>query len=85
LKNHHKQRLHEILKILEQRPMDAYQAAGKMNWDIPFSWQQMPIFQKMFATGEAIAHLEHLFMRQIVEKTGDGKRLLYTLPGHKNT
>lgn len=79
LKNHHKQRLHEILGILDQQPMDAYRVAGKMNWDSPFSWQQMPIFQRMFATGEAIAHLEHLFMEQMVEKTSGEKRLLYTL------
>jgi glyoxylase-like metal-dependent hydrolase (beta-lactamase superfamily II) len=62
LKTHHEQRCAEILNILDGRSaMSAYAAASHMHWDIKCdSWEQFPIAQKWFATGEAIAHLRYL-------------------------
>jgi glyoxylase-like metal-dependent hydrolase (beta-lactamase superfamily II) len=61
LNQHHEKRLAEILNILKEGPMNAYQVAGNMNWDVKCkSWEEFPSYQKWFATGEAIAHLEHL-------------------------
>ncbi len=66
LKKHHENRLGEILSILRKQSLTAYQTASQMTWDIDCSsWDEFPIAQKWFATGEAIAHLRYL------EKRGD--------------
>ena len=61
LKEHHQQRLDEVLAILARGPMSAFQVAAQMTWDIACdSWDQFPVTQKWFATGEAISHLRYL-------------------------
>ncbi|MCF8032320.1 MAG: MBL fold metallo-hydrolase [Desulfarculaceae bacterium] len=61
LKEHHHDRLREIGEILAAAPLDAYQTAARMSWDIKCdSWQEFPVAQKWFATGEAMAHLRYL-------------------------
>ena len=61
LKQHHANRLNEVLKILEGAPLNAFQIASRMTWDIKAdSWEQFPVAQKWFATGEAISHLRYL-------------------------
>ncbi len=66
LQGHHRDRLDEIKTILENGSGTAYQVASKMQWDIDSdSWEEFPVPQQWFATGEAIAHLKHL------EDTGD--------------
>jgi len=61
LKNHHAQRLDEVLTILKKGPLNAFQMASHMTWDIACeSWDQFPVAQKWFALGEAIAHLRCL-------------------------
>jgi glyoxylase-like metal-dependent hydrolase (beta-lactamase superfamily II) len=61
LKEHHEQRAKEVLNVLGPGPMNAYDIAGGMTWDIDCeSWKDFPIAQKWFATGEAIAHLRYL-------------------------
>lgn len=78
---HHESRLEEILTILDKGPMNAYQVASKMHWDLTYkTWDEYPSYQKWFATGEAIAHLEHLTrqsrVRQILQETGLVYRLV---------
>ena len=61
LKQHHVHRLDEVLTILEGAPMNAFQIASQMTWDLKAdSWEQFPVAQKWFATGEAISHLRYL-------------------------
>jgi glyoxylase-like metal-dependent hydrolase (beta-lactamase superfamily II) len=61
LKHHHRNRLDEIVSILEKGKMNAFRVASKMSWDIVSdSWDLFPVSQKWFATGEAIAHLKYL-------------------------
>ena len=61
LKQHHSNRLQEILQILNNSAMDAFQIASRMTWDIQCeSWDQFPVAQKWFATGEALSHLRYL-------------------------
>lgn len=80
LKRHHEIRLAEILCILQNGSMNAYQVAGFMNWDLSYnSWEEFPSFQKWFATGEAIAHLEHLEHTQKIRKTETRNHILYEL------
>ena len=61
LKHHHAHRLAEVLTILEKAPLDAFQVAARMTWDIKAeSWNDFPVAQRWFATGEAISHLRYL-------------------------
>jgi glyoxylase-like metal-dependent hydrolase (beta-lactamase superfamily II) len=61
LKKHHRNRAKEVLQILGKSPMNAFHVASEMTWDITYeSWEQFPVTQKWFATGEAIAHLRYL-------------------------
>ncbi|MGD9043236.1 MAG: MBL fold metallo-hydrolase [Desulfobacterales bacterium] len=75
LKKHHTNRLDEVLAILNNGPMSAYKVASQMTWDINCErWDQFPVAQKWFATGEALAHLRYLeeeqkVLRQVVDKT----------------
>ncbi|MCB2227931.1 MAG: MBL fold metallo-hydrolase [Desulfarculaceae bacterium] len=74
LKGHHQQRLAEVEDILAQKPRDAYQTAMRMSWDLKCrSWEEFPVPQKWFATGEAMAHLRYLENQgraRVVEENG---------------
>jgi glyoxylase-like metal-dependent hydrolase (beta-lactamase superfamily II) len=61
LKTHHRNRADEVLKILQQGSLNAFQIASQMTWDITYSnWDMFPVTQKWFATGEALAHVRYL-------------------------
>ena len=61
LKKHHALRLDEVLAILTNGAMSAFEVASHMSWDIDCErWDQFPVAQKWFATGEALAHLRYL-------------------------
>ena len=61
LKHHHRERADEVLAVLGDRSLNAYDIAALMTWDINCeTWQDFPIAQRWFATGEAIAHLRFL-------------------------
>jgi glyoxylase-like metal-dependent hydrolase (beta-lactamase superfamily II) len=61
LKRHHANRLSEVLTILGDGPMTAFQIAARMTWDLKCeTWDDFPVAQKWFATGEAISHLSYL-------------------------
>jgi glyoxylase-like metal-dependent hydrolase (beta-lactamase superfamily II) len=84
LKLHHEARLEEILGILVAMPMTGYQVASRMHWQLTYdSWGQFPSYQKWFATGEAIAHLEHLASLGKVKCIQKGEVLFYDLNASK--
>jgi glyoxylase-like metal-dependent hydrolase (beta-lactamase superfamily II) len=61
LKQHHQTRLEEVISILGKGRQNAFQVASQMTWDIGFkSWGLFPPAQKLFAFGEAMAHLRYL-------------------------
>ena len=61
LKQHHQTRLREVTTILGKGKRNAFQVASQMTWDIGFkSWDLFPPTQKLFAFGEALAHLKYL-------------------------
>ncbi len=63
---HHEERLAEIESILAEGPMTAYEVARRVKWDIgPFD--QLDVYNKFFAVGEALSHLVHLEFRGRVE------------------
>lgn len=75
LVSHHRARLDEILTILEPEPKTAFQTAALMHWDIKAdTWEDFPIAQQWFATGEALSHLRYLeaekkIKRMIINET----------------
>ena len=74
LREHHKTRLREVLSILSNDPLTAFEVASRMTWDLDCdSWEEFPRAQKWFASGEAIAHLRYLQNKGlIVKKDKDG-------------
>lgn len=61
LKIHHRERADEVMDVLGSETLHAYDIAAGMTWDIDCeTWEDFPIAQKWFATGEAIAHLRYL-------------------------
>lgn len=80
LKHHHAKRLQEVMHILRKGPMNAYEAASHMHWDIVYeSWDKLPGFQRWFATGEALAHLNHLYYKGKVVVSDDPSPIIYRL------
>ncbi|MCL6634580.1 MAG: MBL fold metallo-hydrolase [Peptococcaceae bacterium] len=78
LKAHHLKRAEEILAIVGERAMDAYQVAARMSWDLTYeSWDLFPPPQKWFAAAEAIAHLKYLEDEQLIQRKTDGHKVLF--------
>jgi glyoxylase-like metal-dependent hydrolase (beta-lactamase superfamily II) len=89
LKEHHRRRCDEVLEILSNGALTAWDVAARMRWDIRCErWEDFPLAQKWFATGEAISHLRYLetggrVKRRLKENLllyqsdagGDGRRL----------
>lgn len=74
LKAHHRARTQEVADILSRGAQTAYQVASQMTWSIDCAgWEDFPVPQKWFATGEALAHLLYLERaRKIVRTWSDG-------------
>jgi glyoxylase-like metal-dependent hydrolase (beta-lactamase superfamily II) len=86
LKEHHDRRAEEVLAILTEGPQTAYQVASEMTWDILCdSFDEFPLAQKWFATGEAIAHVKYLGafgkIRGEIKKQLNQEVILWSLPG----
>lgn len=80
LRLHHQNRLEEVQFILRQGPMGGYQVASRMHWNMPYdSWERVPNYQKWFATGEAIAHLENLVERGLAQIIRQDEKLAFIL------
>ena len=48
---------------------NGYETAAQMSWDIRAkSWEDFPIMQRWFATGEALAHLRYLEGKGLVQR-----------------
>ncbi len=79
LREHHETRGQEVVDILRQNGgQSAYDTAGAMTWDIRArSWEDFPIMQRWFATGEAIAHLRWLEDLGEVQREEAGEQILY--------
>jgi len=76
LKLHHERRAEEILDILKKGAGSAFEVASDMRWDIKFdSWNDFPVAQKWFATGEAISHLRFLEEKRLVTREKKDSRI----------
>ena len=80
---HHRIRANEVISILTEETLTAYDTASKMTWDIVAkSWDDFPVMQKWFATAEAIAHLIYLENKGLIQReVRDG--LIYFLTDGK--
>jgi glyoxylase-like metal-dependent hydrolase (beta-lactamase superfamily II) len=80
---HHRLRANEVLSILAAGSRNAYETASQMSWDIRArSWEDFPIMQRWFATGEAIAHLRYLEGKGLVRRRAvDGQIHYSSVPG----
>jgi len=80
LRDHHRIRAHEVLKILEKGNLNAYQVASRMSWDISYKyWDLFPVSQKWFATGEAIAHLKYLEEKQLIKREMKKQQVVFAI------
>jgi len=72
---HHKERLNEVLKVLEEGELTVRDIASKMSWRIRAkNWDGFPGPQKWFASEEAMSHLQHLyFIGKIDRELRDGR------------
>lgn len=78
LKQHHRARLDEIISILGQGRQNAFQIASQMTWDIGYkSWDLFPPAQKLFAFGEALAHLKYLEEEGAVGRAIEGNGIIF--------
>ena len=79
LKAHHEARLREVMDILVGAdPISAFVVASKMTWDIvAASWEDFPIAQKWFATGEALSHLRYLENRNMIRRVQNAPVVLF--------
>jgi len=78
LKQHHRARLDEVISILAQGKQNAFQITSQMTWDIGYkSWDLFPPAQKLFAFGEALAHLKYLEEEGAVDRAIEGNGILF--------
>ena len=62
LRQHHQQRLDEILARIDEVPgMTGTELAKSITWNIPHdTWEEIPIIQRWIIVCETLAHLDHL-------------------------
>jgi len=72
LKDHHRARLANVLDILGSQKLNGTEVAKQMKWDLTIKeWSDFPWGQKLFAVGEAMSHLYHLFQQGVLQITCD--------------
>jgi glyoxylase-like metal-dependent hydrolase (beta-lactamase superfamily II) len=81
LKAHHKNRENEVIAVLARNDKTAYEVASQITWSITEcdGWDTVPALQKLFATGEAMAHLKYLQEKGKIQKYMKGPAMIYSL------
>lgn len=76
---HHNERLQEILDAMSQgKRYTVRDISAVISWRIKAdNWKEFPKSQKIFAAGETMAHLEHLYHTQCVDMTQADDGTLY--------
>ncbi|WP_016730634.1 MBL fold metallo-hydrolase [Saccharolobus islandicus] len=58
---HHEERLNEMLEMMGNRELTAYEIASKIKWKLKYNgWDELDPSQKYLAMGETLAHLKYL-------------------------
>lgn len=82
LLKHHQERLEEITEIIREGWKTPNETAAQMHWELSYKeWEEFPSPQKWFASGEALAHLEHLVYQGIAETYNHNGSWFYKLIG----
>lgn len=77
---HHRKRLKEIEEIISHKPVSVRDTAAAMHWELKYSsWEEFPNPQKWFAAGEAMSHLEHLYLTGKADRISIDGILYYKL------
>ena len=80
LKVHHERRLKEVVSLLGGGQKTAIELAPLMTWNIRYdSWDLFPLFERMIAVGETVAHLTYLEEEGEVRKQVVKDRIMYSL------
>jgi len=80
LKHHHEVRANEALAAIADGPKNAYQIAARMHWDVSqHTWDEIPIWQRLFATSEALAHLRYLVEKGKVKQEEREDQILFSV------
>lgn len=70
----------EIEDIIRTLPRTVRDTAAAMHWNLRYDrWEDFPNPQKWFASGEAMAHLEHLYLTGKAERSTIDGVLYYKL------
>ncbi len=78
--HHHEARNEEILSVLKKGRQSAYQVASQITWDIDLDlWEDFPVPQKWFATGETLSHLQYLERKGEVKREWQGGKVFYSV------
>lgn len=78
LKKHHSKRAAEALSVLESKGQTAYEIAPLLTWDFSIkNWNDWPLPQRWFATGEALAHLKYLVKEGRAHQKVDNGYILF--------
>ncbi len=79
LKRHHAVRCEEVLRALADGEKDAAQVTPLISWDLRYeTWDDVHPVQKLFATGETIAHLQYLETQGSITSREVGGRVLFS-------
>jgi glyoxylase-like metal-dependent hydrolase (beta-lactamase superfamily II) len=80
LKRHHESRAQEAMAALSGGPLTAYEIAAQMTWDVKErTWEGIPIWQRLFATSEALAHLRYLVELHKIRQAEGPEKILFSL------
>ncbi len=80
LKRHHAGRLQEVIDALKDGEADAASVTPRISWDLRYErWDDVHPVQKLFATGETIAHLQYLAARGVISSSKRDGRIRYRL------
>ena len=80
LKEHHRNRLNEVISALQSGTKSAFQVAPYITWDIEYkSWKEFPLQQKWFAFSETLAHLLFLEAEGKVRGQKEGSKTVFSL------
>ncbi|MBW2367124.1 MAG: MBL fold metallo-hydrolase [Deltaproteobacteria bacterium] len=78
--SHHEKRLDEVRDILDSGPLNAFETASRMTWDIKADrWEDFPVAQQWFATGEALSHLRYLEENGEIVRQSTGAHIQFAL------
>ncbi|MEM1515065.1 MAG: MBL fold metallo-hydrolase [Candidatus Bathyarchaeia archaeon] len=82
LKEHHKQRLIEILTCIKNEKTTPYALASTIQWHVSYnSWDNFPLLQKYLALGETLAHLTFLEKNGLIKRNVFDQKIFYELSG----